>query len=209
MESREDRYYTPKEYLAFEDAAPERHEYFDGRIYAMTGSSVRHSRIAGNVFASLHGQVRGRRCEVFDTHIKLHIEASGLYTYPDVSALCGEARFESETRGILLNPSVIVEVLSPSTESYDRGEKFDQYQLIPSLREYLLVSQDRVRVQRFVRDDAGVAWEMTKVEELDSAVEIPSIGCALALRDVYERVELPPRPPLRAVYERAEYEACA
>jgi Uma2 family endonuclease len=209
MESRDDRYYTPEEYLAFEDAAPERHEYFDGRIYAMTGSSVSHARITRNVLISLGTQLRARRCEVFDSHIKVHVEASGLYTYPDVSALCGEARFESETRGILLNPSVIVEVLSPSTESYDRGEKFDQYQRIPSLREYVLVSQDRMRVQRFVRDDASVAWAMTKVEELDAVVDLPSVGRAVALRDVYEHVELPPRPPLRADYERSEYEACA
>jgi Uma2 family endonuclease len=205
MESRDERYYTAEEYLALEEAAPQRHEYYDGRIYAMTGSSTSHSRIAGNVFGSLHLQLRGRRCEVFNSDIKVHIEASGLYTYPDVSALCGEPRFESTTRGILLNPMVLVEVLSPSTESYDRGEKFAHYTRIPSLREYVLIAQDRVRVDRFTRaDSAGAEWAHTAADRLDLSIELPSVECVLALRDVYERVDLPPRPLLRAIYERPE-----
>jgi len=209
MESRDDRYYTPEEYLAYEEAAVERHEYFDGRIYAMTGSSANHARIVGNVFAALHAQLRGRRCEVFDTHIKIRVEASGLYTYPDVSALCGEPHFDSERQGVLVNASVLVEVLSPSTESYDRGRKFGHYKQIPSLREYVLIAQDYAHVERFTRDGESESWAQTAVDGLDRSIEVPSIGCVLWLRDVYERVDLPQRPPLRAVYERSEYEACA
>lgn len=202
MESREERYYTPAEYLAVEEAATERHEYFDGRIYAMTGSSAAHARIAGNVFAALHRLLRGRGCEPFDSHIKIRVEASGLITYPDASALCGDPRFESASQGILLNPSLLVEVLSPSTASYDRGEKFSHYRRIPSLREYVLVAQDRARVELFARDgEQGTRWSLTIVEELDASVELTSVGCAVPLRDIYERVDLPPRPPLRAVYE--------
>src|SRR5438067_4427740 len=151
MEGREERYYTPEEYLEFEEKAIEKHEYYDGRIYVMSGSSVNHGRICRNVLSALHVQLRGRPCEAFNSDIKTHVEASDLYTYPDVSALCGEPRFESERRGVLLNPSVIVEVLSPSTEGYNRGKKFSHYKRIPSLREYVLIAQDYAHVERSMR----------------------------------------------------------
>jgi Uma2 family endonuclease len=209
MESREERYYTPEEYLALEDAALEKHEYYDGRIYAMTGSTLSHARITMNVQFQLGLQLRGRPCSYFNTDVKVLVSETGLYTYPDASALCGEPRFQEANSAILLNPSVIVEVLSPSTESYDRGEKYTHYKRIPSLREYVLIAQDRVRVERRTRGDDTVAeWGLLSVEELDEVIELPSIGCTLALRDVYEHVDLPPRPPLRAVYEQpAQYAA--
>lgn len=203
MARRDEREYTAEEYLTLEEKASGRHEYFDGRIYAMTGGSADHARIAGNVFASMHARFRGRSCEAFGSDIKVRVEASGLYTYPDVSALCGPAYFESERHGVLLNPSVLVEVLSPSTESYDRGVRFAHYRRIPSLREYVLVAQDQVHVERFARvDAAGAEWAMTVIEEIDASIVLPSIDCAIPLREVYDRVELAPRPPFRAVYER-------
>jgi Uma2 family endonuclease len=204
MESREERYYTPEEYLTLEDAALEKHEYYDGRIYAMTGATLNHAQITMNVQLQLGMQLRGRPCRLFNTDVKVLVSETGLYTYPDASALCGEPRFQEADSAILLNPSVIVEVLSPSTESYDRGEKYTHYKRVPSLREYVLVAQDRVRVERRTRgDDAAAEWGLSSVEDLDAVIGLPSIGCTLALRDVYEHVELPPRPPLRAVYEQA------
>ena len=154
MAKREERYITVEEYLAFEGASLEKHEYLDGRIYAMSGAMPNHNRVSANVLASLHAQFRGRGCEVFGSDMKVRVPATGLYTYPDVTALCGEARFDPGDQGVLLNPSVIVEVLSPSTEAYDRGTKFSHYRKIDSLREYVLIAQDRVRVERYARDPA-------------------------------------------------------
>jgi Uma2 family endonuclease len=209
METREERYYTPEEYLALEDAALEKHEYYDGRIYAMTGASLNHSQITMNVQVLLTNLLRGRRCRAFNADVKVLVSATGLYTYPDASALCGEPRLQESNSAILLNPSVIVEVLSPSTESYDRGEKYTHYRRIPSLREYVLIAQDRVRVERRMRgEDASAEWGLSSVEDLGAAVELPSICCTLALRDLYEHVDLLPRPALRALYEQpAQYAA--
>lgn len=210
MERPEGREYTPEEYLTLEEKSSGRHEYFDGRIYAMTGGSADHARIAGNAFAALRARFAGRPCEAFISDIKVRVEASGLYTYPDVSALCGPPRFESERHGVLLNPSVLVEVLSPSTASYDRGQKFAHYRRVPSLREYVLVEQDQVHVERFARVDArGDEWAMSVIEDIEASVELPSIDCAIPLRELYERVELAPRSSLRAVYERPAEEALA
>lgn len=209
MDGREDRYYTSEEYLALEEKASGKSEYFDGRIYAMTGASRNHAQITMNVSVLLTNSLRGRPCRAFNSDVQVHVEATGLRTYPDVSALCGEPRFEEAALAILLNPSVLVEVLSPSTEAYDRGEKFDHYQRIPSLREYVLIAQDRARIEHFTRDrEFGAAWSLTVANDLGATIELSSIGCTLALRDVCEHVELPPRPPLRAVYEQpAQYAA--
>ena len=201
MENREEPYYTPDEYLALEDAALEKHEYFDGRIYAMTGASRNHAQITMNLLLQLGMQLRGRSCRVFHMDVKVLVSETGLFTYPDASALCGEPRFKDARSAILLNPSTIVEVLSPSTERYDRGRKFEHYERIPSMREYVLIAQDYRHVERFRRADASKEWGYLAVDDLEASVELPSIGCTLAVRDVYEHVDVPPRPPLRAVYE--------
>jgi Uma2 family endonuclease len=203
MESDEERYYSVEEYLALEEKASGKNEYFDGRIYAMTGASLNHAQMTMNVQVLLANRLRGRPCRAFNSDVSVLVSETGLYTYPDASALCGEPRFQEANSAILLNPSVIVEVLSPSTESYDRGEKYTHYKRMPSLREYVLIAQDRVRVERRTRgDDSAAEWGLLSLEDLDAALDLASIGCTLALRDVYEHVELPPRPPLRAVYEQ-------
>ena len=168
------------------------------------GAQRSHVRVATNVVILLGTQLRGRSGEVFNDDMRIRVSATGLYTYPDVSALCGEPEFEDEEVDVLLNPTVLVEVLSKSTEAYDRGGKFDHYRSIPTLREYVLFEQDRARAEHYVRDGApSDRWGLTVVRGLDATLELPAIGCTLALRDVYERVELLPDPPLRAVYEDA------
>ena len=205
MASRQDPTYTPAQYLAMERAAETKHEYFNGRIYAMSGAQRSHVRVATNVVILLGTQLRGRPCEVFNSDMRIRVSATGLYTYPDVSALCGEPEFEDEEVDVLLNPTVLVEVLSKSTEAYDRGRKFDHYRSIPMLREYVLFEQDQARVEHYVRDGAsGDRWGLTVVRGLDATLELPAVGCTLPLRDVYDRVELLADPPLRALYEPEE-----
>src|SRR5919108_290049 len=180
--------YTPEEYLALERAARHKSEYVNGRIYALAGASRAHNLIAGNVFAELRAQLRGRPCEAYINDMRVKVSQTGLYTYPDVAALCGEPQFEDAHLDTLLNPTVIVEVLSESTEGYDRGEKFAHYRRLESLREYVLIAQDKVRIERYVRD--GERWVLTEIDSLDDTLALASIGCELRLREVYERVDL-------------------
>lgn len=205
MASQQEPYYTPEQYLELEQASQERHEYLDGRIHAMTGGTPAHALIAGNVIASLHAALRGRPCRVFTSDLKIRVEATGLHTYPDVSAICGDPRLGGAHGELLLNPSVLVEVLSPSTERYDRGEKFVHYRQIPSLREYVLVWQDWMHVERFARDAAApTRWVLADASGPEGEIDLPSIGCTLRLRDVYERVDVPVTPPMRTVREPDE-----
>jgi Uma2 family endonuclease len=187
---------TPQEYLARERVAETRSEYVGGRIHAMTGASREHNLIVGNVLAELRAQLRGRPCEVYTGDMRVKVSDTGTYTYPDVVALCGGPEFEDAQVDTLLNPAVIFEVLSESTERYDRGRKFAQYRRLGSLREYVLVSQDRVLVEHFARQ--GDVWVLTEFSDLDDSLPLPSLEAALRLGDVYERVapfaeELPAR----------------
>jgi Uma2 family endonuclease len=201
---RHERYYTVEEYLELEATAQVKHEYLDGRIYAMTGGTLNHARLVGNVHGGLRAQLRGRPCEAFMSDVMVRIDATGLHTYPDVSALCGKPRTERAGDLILLNPSVLVEVLSPSTERYDRGDKFLHYRQISSLREYVLVSQEWMHLERFSRPADGAEWGFADARGPDGEIALPSIGAVLHLREVYERVDVPPTPPLRVVREPDE-----
>jgi Uma2 family endonuclease len=178
---------TSEEYLVRERQAAYRSEYINGRVYALAGASHRHSLIIVNAAAEIRAQLRGRPCFVYVNDMRVKVSPTGAYTYPDVVALCGAPRFEDEQADTLLNPSVLIEVLSDSTERYDRGEKFAQSRRIESLREYVLVAQDRVRVERFVRE--GDVWLMNELNDLDSVLVLPSIDASVQLRDLYEQVE--------------------
>ena len=180
--------YTPEEYLALERLAEFKSEYIDGRIVAMTGASKPHIMIAGNIYMGLRGRFRGGPCNAYMSDMRVRIGDGQRYTYPDVVAACGE-RFADGTLDTLVNPALIVEVLSPGTERYDRGEKFLHYRLIESLQEYVLVAQDRVLVERFVRH--GEFWTLSAFSDLDATLELASVGCTLALREIYENVEFP------------------
>lgn len=180
---------TPEEYLAFERQSPEKHEYWGGEIFAMSGASERHNVIALNIGTELNLQLRGRPCRVYANDMRVAPDALGPFAYPDVVALCGEPRLLDGERDTLLNPAVIVEVLSPTTEAFDRGDKFESYRRIESLATYLLVSQGRMRIERFERqpDDHWLLSDYTLPEQ---EVELPSIGCKLALAAVYDKAGL-------------------
>ena len=182
------RRYTPEEYLALERAAPHRSEYVNGQIYAMAGASRRHILIVGNIQAELRTLLRDRPCETYTTAMRVKVTATGVYTYPDVVVACGQPRFEDASIDTLLDPTLVVEVLSESTESYDRGEKFAHYRRLESLREYVLVAQDKARVEVFVRQ--GEHWVLTEFSDPAGEVPLESIDCALRMQDIYERVEL-------------------
>jgi Uma2 family endonuclease len=180
---------TIAEYLALERQAETRHDYLDGEVFAMTGASRAHNLIAGNVFREIANQVRRRPCEVYTGDMRVRTPA-GLFTYPDVVAVCGEPRFDDSQSDTLLNPTLIVEVLSASTEAYDRGTKAAQYRSLPSLAEYVLVAQDQVRVEHWSRQPADGApeWLRKDLTALTERLELPSIGCRVRVGDIYERV---------------------
>ncbi len=177
-----------QEYLAFERESEIRHEFVDGEIFAMSGASRKHNRISWNVVAALDPKLREGDCEGFVSDMRVRIPATDVFTYPDVVVVCGEAQLqEEEGLEILLNPTLIVEVLSPSTEDYDRGRKFALYRSIPSLQLYLLAAQDRVHVERFERQESGL-WVLYETDDLDEELELLAVGASLSLADVYYRV---------------------
>lgn len=180
---------TPAEYLAFERASPHKHEFYAGQIYAMAGGSRSHNLIVGNIMRELGTQLRKRNCTLYPSDMRVKIEQIGLYTYPDITVVCGEELFEDEQQDVLLNPTVLIEVLSNSTERYDRGKKFKNYRTIPSFVEYLLVAQASYSIEHFVRQPDG-QWLMSEADQLEHTIVLESIHCALQLADVYEKVVL-------------------
>jgi Uma2 family endonuclease len=179
--------YTPEEYLTLERHAEFRSEYIDGRIVAMTGGSIPHNYIVGNIYAGLLARFAGRPCHVFFADVKVRFGWGTNYTYPDVMALCGPPGHGDGHEEVLTNPALIVEVLSRSTEAYDRGEKFKRYKAIETLREYVLISQDEVLVEHFARE--GDFWNRTAVTDLDAVIEFRSVACSLPMREIYRRTD--------------------
>jgi Uma2 family endonuclease len=183
-------YVTPDEYLARERAAEYKSEYWDGEIVAMSGAPEPHVLITGNIFSALHTKLRGTECRPYVSDMRVQFDHANKTAYPDVSVVCGECRFKDERNDVLLNPSVVVEVLSPSTERHDRGKKKDGYRLIPSLREYLFVVQKEPRVEHYRREADG-RWSCTVIQRMVDEVRLESLGCALAMAEIYQDV-LPP-----------------
>ena len=181
-------YITPQEYLALERKAAYKSEYLDGHIIAMSGASFKHSLIISNISGELHLQFKGRGCSVHTNDMRVRPNPRDSYFYPDVVVVCGEPQFEDEGFDTLLNPIVIVEVLSSSTEAYDRGEKFRRYQQLASLKEYVLVSQDKVWVEHHRRH--GAQWILSHYRTLEEVLPLTSIGCEVPLHDIYARVIL-------------------
>lgn len=180
--------YTAGEYLAMERESAEKHEFLDGNIYVMAGASRRHNLIVLNLGGELRNALRGRPCETYPSDMRVRVSATGLYTYPDVTVVCGEPEFEDDAVDTLLNPTVLVEVLSPSTADYDRGAKFEHYRSLPSVREILLVDQDRVHVMRYQRQDDG-NWLLSETREVTDSIELSSLAVELELSEVYARVQ--------------------
>lgn len=180
-------YYSLEEYFALEQASDARFEYWDGDIVCMSGGSRAHGMISSNVHGALVIAFRGGRCRPFTGDMAVWTPTLPPYRYPDASAACGELEFKHiKGHDALVNPTLVVEVTSPSTVVLDEGPKFVAYQAIPTLREYLLVSQDEPRVTHYTRRGDGSVWERRDVTDADGSMELESIGCALKMRDIYE-----------------------
>jgi Uma2 family endonuclease len=182
---------TVAQYLAFERASPLRHEFYRGELFAMSGVSISHGRIVMNLGSELRVALRNSPCEVLGPDSRVRVSSTGLYTYPDLLVACEPLEFDDDQRDTLLNPRVIVEVLSRSTEAYDRGTKFAHYRSLPSLREYVLVSQDQPLVERYTRRPEE-SWELREFRGLETQFDLTAIPFRAPLSVLYERVEFPP-----------------
>lgn len=194
-------YLTPAEYLAQERQAATKSDYWEGETYDMAGASEAHNLIVANLVISLGTQLKGRPCKVYANDMRVKAQAHDLYTYPDVVLVCGQPQFEDHQRDTLINPTVLIEVLSPSTELYDRGTKFTVYRTLASLTDYLMVSQHHALIEQYTRQPDG-RWMLAAHAGLDAVVRIESAGCELCLADVYDKVELLPPAEAAVVYLR-------
>jgi Uma2 family endonuclease len=188
MSSQPKTFLTPEEYLEIERKAERKSEYYQGEMFAMAGASREHGLIVTNVTIELGSQVRGRPCEVHSNDLRMRVSPTGLYTYPDVIVVCGEFRYADDQNDTLLNPTVIIEVLSRSTRDYDRGMKFEQYRKLPSLREYLTIDQYRPHIEHWTRQQEHLGL-LAEYDDLGQTIELTSIGCVLALAEVYDKVK--------------------
>ena len=184
-------YISPEQYLEIERKAEFKSEYFSGQMFAMAGASRPHNVIVGNLIRRLGNALDGQPCETYPSDMKVLVSANGLFTYPDVTVACGEPQFLDLNGDVLLNPLVIIEVLSDSTEAYDRGGKFALYQRLESLQEYVLVSQNEACVERYVRQAAG-QWLYSRVDGLEASVTLEAVSISLPLAEIYARVVFPP-----------------
>jgi len=189
---------TPEQYLEAERAAQFRHEYYNGQIYAMSGGSYQHYVIIGNLTAELHTRLKTRPCAVGSSDLRLRVSPEGLYTYPDVMVICGDPKFADGRGDTLMNPALIVEVLSPSAEAYDRGFKSAQYRTVESLEEYALVSQAEPRVEVYRRQPGG-RWLLSEAVGLEAVCHFESLDCAVPLAEIYAKVTFSSDDPLASI----------
>jgi Uma2 family endonuclease len=194
MSTQPKNYLTPEQYLEIERKAEYKSEYYQGEMFAMAGASLAHNRLVTAVTIGLGQQLRHGPCEVLGSDMRVAITATGLYAYPDVSVCCGAPQLMDGQMDTLLNPALIVEVLSPSTEAYHRGDKFKHYRSIETLREYLMVASESINADLCTRQPDG-RWILTSAGRLEDIIELHSIGCRLSLADLYEKVEFGERPP--------------
>jgi len=181
-------YLSPEDYLALERRAEFKSEYFDGEIFAMAGASEPHNLITINTIRELSIQLKKRPCKAYANDMRVKVSPTGLFTYPDVIVVCGQAQFDDIQRDTLLNPTLIVEVLSDSTEAYDRGRKFEHYRKLESLMEYVLIAQHRPHVESY-RRQPDQRWVLTESDGLESSLRLDAIDCELALAEIYDKVE--------------------
>jgi Uma2 family endonuclease len=184
--------YTPEEYLQLERKAAYKSEYYTGEIFAMSGASRAHNIVVINVATALNTQLENRECEVYASDMRVRTPDTAMYTYPDVIVVCGQPQFEDAEVDTLLNPTLIIEVLSPSTETHDRTKKFADYRQIESLKEYILIAQRECRVTQYIKQPDGM-WLFQEAGSLDEMVHLASVNCDLALESVYRKVAFPPQ----------------
>lgn len=190
MSTEPKRLLTPDEYLALDRASETKSEYLNGEVYAMVGASFAHVRIVANLVRRLGNQLEGSRCAAFASDLRLRVRPTGLYTYPDVIVACEPFEFADDQRDTLTNPVVLIEVLSESTQDYDRGGKFAHYRTLPSLREYLLFEQSRVHAEHFVRQADPHRWLLTETDRVTDTLRLDAIGAELRLAEVYDGLDV-------------------
>ena len=182
------KYISSEDYLALERESLEKHEYFDGEMFAMAGTSEEHANISSNINISLGVQLKKRSCKSYQSDLRVHIPATGLYTYPDVLVVCGKPELlEDAFPDTLTNPILIIEVLSPSTADYDKGTKFDHYRTIEILQEYILVWQEKKRVAHYTKQENG-SWILRDFIGDDAEITLNSVDCRLLMEDIYDKV---------------------
>ena len=179
--------FTVEDYLRIDRTEDERYEFIDGEIYAMAGAKRRHNVIAWNIGGELRQHLKGKNCEAYPANMRVFVPQTGLYTYPDLVVICGEPQFQDDTFDTLLNPILIIEVLSDTTENYDRGKKFQHYRSIESLQEYVLVSHDEARIEKYIKQGDGF-WVLSEAVGLDAKIKLDAIDCELALNEVFDKV---------------------
>ncbi len=181
-------YLTPEQYLEIERAAEHKSEYFSGEMFAMAGTTLAHAIINFNVAFALRMRLSGSDCSVVLNDLRLRVPKTGLYTYPDILVICGEPQLVDDRKDMVSNPTVIVEILSPSTQNYDRGDKFAHYRTMPSLRDYLLVAQDRMHAEHYVLQPDG-GWLLHEMSDGEAILSLNSIGVQFKLAEAYARVQ--------------------
>ncbi len=179
---------TPEEYLERERLAEYKSEYYRGEVFAMAGASLRHGRIVRNLAGELFQQLKNKKWEVFTSDLRLRVTATGLYTYPDVVVICGEPEVADDQKDTVVNPAIVIEVLSDSTKDYDRGQKFEHYRGIPSLREYLVIAQDHPHAEHYIRQPEN-RWLLSETANLSDTLHLPAIDCTLPLAAIYDKVD--------------------
>ncbi len=187
MGAAELKYCTQQEYLDAERVALDKHEYYKGEIFAMSGASIPHNKISKNILVDLGNKLKGKDCEPFGSDLRIHIPKNSLYTYPDLSIICGEIETTDDKFDTVKNPSVIIEILSESTRNYDKGGKFTLYREIESLKEYILIDSESVMVEKFMRN-ADSSWQLTEYKKIESTFTIETVSISLPLTTVYEGI---------------------
>ena len=183
------KYYTTEEYLTFERASQTRHELYKGEIFAMAGASLNHNKLQMNFITTVGSFLKGRSCNVFGSDLRIHVPVNGLFTYPDALIICGNPQLMDEQFDTVLNPSVIVEILSPATQRYDRGEKFMLYRSIPSLKEYILIDSESISIEHYKRNNNNT-WLLQEWKERTDALTIATIGLDLTVEELYSGVRI-------------------
>jgi Uma2 family endonuclease len=190
MQAVAQRFITEEEYQQIEEASSIKHEYFQGRIYAMAGGTPSHNLISSNILGSLVARLRGKSCRAVGSDQRVKVETTGLRIYPDALIICPPERYDEHDPNSLLNPRILIEVLSPTTERYDRTDKFDQYKQITSLTDYILIAQDRVRVEHYQRSEADL-WTVRSYNQREQSLTLPNLALEISLDEIYDRLEVP------------------
>lgn len=191
MQQAATKHLSPQEYLALEESAEQKHEYYQGKIFAMAGASKNHNRINFDLGTSINLALRNSNCEVFANDMKLWIEAKSLFTYPDLMIVCGNAKLYENRDDALVNPVVIFEILSESSKNYDRVEKFEFYRTIPTFQEYILIEQSRVHVEQMYLETRN-KWILSEYNEISDSFKLAKVDLEISLQEIYRRVEFPP-----------------